>query len=39
MALLETPICDFGKKAVDFTLPGVDGQYGHFNNVWAKRVC
>jgi len=25
VALLETPICDFGWKAVDFELPGVDG--------------
>ena len=26
MVLLATPICDFGKKAVDFNLPGVDGR-------------
>lgn len=26
MASLETPVCDFGWKAVDFDLPGVDGQ-------------
>ncbi|MDQ3186934.1 MAG: thioredoxin family protein [Pseudomonadota bacterium] len=26
MASLETPICDFGWKAVDFDLPGVDGR-------------
>jgi peroxiredoxin len=26
MALLETPLCDFGKKAPDFDLLGVDGQ-------------
>lgn len=26
MALLETPICDFGKPAIDFSLPGVDGR-------------
>jgi len=26
MVLLETPICDFGKKAPDFDLPGVDGR-------------
>lgn len=26
MASLETPICDFGWKAVDFDLPGVDGK-------------
>jgi peroxiredoxin len=26
MASLETPVCDFGWKAVDFDLPGVDGR-------------
>jgi len=26
MAALETPVCDFGWKAVDFELPGVDGR-------------
>lgn len=26
MARLETPLCDFGRKAPDFSLPGVDGQ-------------
>lgn len=26
MASLETPICDFGRKAVDFDLLGVDGE-------------
>lgn len=26
MASLETPICDFGWKALDFDLPGVDGN-------------
>lgn len=26
MVSLETPICDFGKSAVDFKLPGVDGK-------------
>ena len=26
MVLMETPICDFGKKAIDFTLPGIDGK-------------
>jgi peroxiredoxin len=33
MVLLETPICDFGKKAVDFTLPGVDGR------IWSLQQC
>jgi len=26
MVSLETPLCDFGKLAVDFDLPGVDGR-------------
>ncbi len=26
MVRMETPICDFGWKAVDFSLPGVDGK-------------
>ncbi len=26
MALLTTPVCDFGTKAIDFNLPGVDGR-------------
>jgi peroxiredoxin len=26
MARMETPVCDFGWKAVDFALPGVDGK-------------
>lgn len=26
MVLLSTPVCDFGKKAPDFRLPGTDGQ-------------
>lgn len=26
MVRIETPICDFGWKAVDFALPGVDGK-------------
>jgi peroxiredoxin len=33
MALLETPICDFGKKAIDFSLPGVDGR------IWSLQQC
>jgi peroxiredoxin len=33
MVLLETPICGFGKKAVDFTLPGVDGP------TWSLQEC
>jgi len=26
MVSLETPVCDFGRPAVDFALPGVDGK-------------
>ncbi len=33
MVLLETPICDFGKKAIDFNLPGVDGR------TWSLAQC
>lgn len=33
MALMSTPICDFGKPAPDFSLPGVDGQ------IWRLQDC
>lgn len=33
MILLETPICDFGKPAIDFSLPGIDGK------VWTLADC
>jgi peroxiredoxin len=33
MVLLETPVCDFGKPAIDFTLPGVDGH------TWTLEQC
>lgn len=33
MVALETPICDFGKKAIDFELPGVDGR------TWTLQQC
>lgn len=33
MALMETPLCDFGQKAHDFSLPGVDGQ------IWTLEQC
>ncbi len=26
MALTETPVCDFGRKAPEFSLPGIDGK-------------
>lgn len=34
MASLETPVCDFGWKAIDFDLPGVDGK--RYNLASAK---
>jgi len=33
MALLETPVCEFGQQAIDFSLPGVDGK------IWTLAQC
>jgi peroxiredoxin len=33
MASLETPVCDFGRPAPDFELPGVDGK------MWRRDAC
>jgi peroxiredoxin len=33
MVSLETPVCDFGRPAVDFSLPGVDGR------TWTLQDC
>ena len=33
MVSLQTPLCEFGEKAVDFTLPGVDQQQ------WTLEKC
>ncbi len=33
MASLETPVCDFGRPAPDFELPGVDGR------IWRRDTC
>ncbi len=33
MVSLETPVCEFGKPAVDFALPGVDGK------IWTLDQC
>ncbi len=33
MALMETPVCEFGSKAPDFKLPGVDGK------TWSLQDC
>lgn len=36
MASLETPLCNFGWKAVDFDLPGVDGKRYRLADVRGK---
>ncbi|MDH5408606.1 MAG: thioredoxin family protein [Gammaproteobacteria bacterium] len=33
MVSLETPVCDFGQAAIDFSLPGVDGK------TWNLQDC
>ncbi len=33
MVSLQTPVCEFGKPAVDFALPGVDGK------IWTLEEC
>jgi peroxiredoxin len=33
MASLQTPVCDFGQPALDFSLPGVDGK------TWTLQEC
>ena len=33
MVSLQTPVCEFGKSAIDFALPGVDGK------VWTLEQC
>ncbi len=33
MASLETPVCDFGRPAPDFALPGTDGT------IWTRDAC
>ena len=33
MALTETPVCDFGRKAPEFSLPGIDGK------TWTLQDC
>jgi peroxiredoxin len=37
MVSLQTPICDFGWKAVDFDLPGVDGKRYRLDDVRGPR--
>lgn len=36
MASLETPVCNFGWKAVDFDLPGVDGKRYNLASVMGE---
>ena len=33
MVSLETPVCDFGADAIDFSLPGIDGK------TWSLQQC
>lgn len=33
MVSLETPVCEFDKEAIDFSLPGVDGK------IWSLKEC
>lgn len=33
MALMTTPVCEFGKPAIDFALPGIDGK------IWTLQEC
>jgi len=37
MVSLQTPVCEFGEKAVDFTLPGVDQQRWTLNKCAGER--
>ena len=37
MVSLQTPVCEFGKKAVDFILPGVDQQQWTLEKCSGKR--
>jgi len=37
MVSLQTPVCEFGKKAVEFTLPGVDQQQWTLEKCSGKR--
>ncbi len=36
MVRQETPICDFGKKAIEFSLPGVDGEDWNLDSCKGK---
>ena len=36
MVSLQTPICNFGAKAIDFDLPGIDGKHYNLANAAGK---
>ena len=37
MVSLTTPVCDFGQAAIDFELPGVDGQIWTLDKARGER--
>ena len=37
MAVLKTPVCEFGKPAPDFRLLGVDGKYYSLADCWQQK--
>jgi len=37
MVSLETPVCNFGEKAIDFSLPGVDGIEWSLNSAVGEK--
>ena len=36
--VLETPICDFGRKSIDFKLKATDGNYYTYNSIKGQRA-
>jgi len=38
MALMQTPICEFGTKAVDFHLPGIDGKVTRLSDIAGAKA-
>jgi len=37
MVSLQTPVCNFGEKAIDFSLPGVDGKEWSLNSAMGEK--
>ena len=35
---LETPICDFGRKSIDFKLKATDGNYYTYNSIKGQKA-